>query len=59
MPDAAGELGFVASGAAESLATIRSRNFAVVTPFSNRRFDANEELKSCIKMQYGAPFFLL
>lgn len=35
---AAGELGFVASSAAESLATGRSRNIAVVTPFINRWF---------------------
>jgi DNA-binding LacI/PurR family transcriptional regulator len=38
--DAAGELGFVASSAAESLATGRSRNIAVVTPFINRWFYA-------------------
>jgi LacI family transcriptional regulator, repressor for deo operon, udp, cdd, tsx, nupC, and nupG len=31
--DAAGELGFVASSAAESLARERSRNIAVVNPF--------------------------
>lgn len=35
---AAKELGFVASSAAESLATGRSRNIAVVTPFINRWF---------------------
>jgi len=35
---AADELGFVASSAAESLATGRSRNIAVVTPFINRWF---------------------
>lgn len=35
---AAEELGFVASSAAESLATGRSRNIAVVTPFINRWF---------------------
>jgi len=35
---AARELGFVASSAAESLATGRSRNIAVVTPFINRWF---------------------
>lgn len=35
---AADELGFVASSAAESLATGRSRNIAVVTPFVNRWF---------------------
>ena len=35
---AASELGFVASSAAESLATGRSRNIAVVTPFINRWF---------------------
>lgn len=38
--DAANELGFVASSAAESLATGRSRNIAVVTPFINRWFYA-------------------
>ena len=37
---AAAELGFVASSAAESLATGRSRNIAVVTPFINRWFYA-------------------
>ena len=37
---AANELGFVASSAAESLATGRSRNIAVVTPFINRWFYA-------------------
>lgn len=37
---AASELGFVASSAAESLATRRSRNIAVVTPFINRWFYA-------------------
>lgn len=37
---AATELGFVASSAAESLATGRSRNIAVVTPFINRWFYA-------------------
>ena len=37
---AADELGFVASSAAESLATGRSRNIAVVTPFINRWFYA-------------------
>ncbi len=35
---AAEDLGFVASSAAESLATGRSRNIAVVTPFVNRWF---------------------
>jgi DNA-binding LacI/PurR family transcriptional regulator len=35
---AARDLGFVASSAAESLATGRSRNIAVVTPFINRWF---------------------
>ena len=35
---AAEKLGFVASSAAESLATGRSRNIAVVTPFINRWF---------------------
>ena len=35
---AAQELGFVGSSAAESLATGRSRNIAVVTPFINRWF---------------------
>lgn len=35
---AAAELGFVASSAAETLATGRSRNIAVVTPFINRWF---------------------
>lgn len=35
---AANELGFVPSSAAESLATGRSRNIAVVTPFINRWF---------------------
>ena len=35
---AAQELGFVPSSAAESLATGRSRNIAVVTPFINRWF---------------------
>jgi len=35
---AANELGFVPSNAAESLATGRSRNIAVVTPFINRWF---------------------
>jgi LacI family repressor for deo operon, udp, cdd, tsx, nupC, and nupG len=34
----ADELGFVPSSAAESLATGRSRNIAVVTPFINRWF---------------------
>ena len=38
--DAAEELGFVPSSAAESLATGRSRNIAVVTPFINRWFYA-------------------
>ena len=38
--DAAEELGFVPSNAAESLATGRSRNIAVVTPFINRWFYA-------------------
>jgi DNA-binding LacI/PurR family transcriptional regulator len=38
--DAAAELGFVPSSAAESLATGRSRNIAVVTPFINRWFYA-------------------
>src|SRR5210317_1855253 len=37
---AAEELGFVPSSAAESLATGRSRNIAVVTPFINRWFYA-------------------
>ena len=37
---AAKELGFVPSSAAESLATGRSRNIAVVTPFINRWFYA-------------------
>ena len=37
---AADELGFVPSGAAESLSTGRSRNIAVVTPFINRWFYA-------------------
>ena len=37
---AADELGFVPSSAAESLATGRSRNIAVVTPFINRWFYA-------------------
>lgn len=37
---AANDLGFVASSAAESLATGRSRNIAVVTPFINRWFYA-------------------
>lgn len=37
---AAEELGFVPSNAAESLATGRSRNIAVVTPFINRWFYA-------------------
>lgn len=36
--EAAKALGFVASSAAESLATGRSRNIAVVTPFVNRWF---------------------
>ena len=36
--DAASELGFVPSSAAESLATGRSKNIAVVTPFINRWF---------------------
>lgn len=36
--DVAKELGFVASSAAESLATGRSRNIAMVTPFVNRWF---------------------
>ena len=36
--EAARELGFVASSAAESLATGRSRNIALVTPFVNRWF---------------------
>ena len=36
--DAARELGFVASSAAESLATGRSRNIAMLTPFVNRWF---------------------
>ncbi len=35
---AAAELGFVASSAAESLATGRSRNIALLTPFVNRWF---------------------
>ena len=37
---AAAELGFVPSSAAESLATGRSRNIALVTPFINRWFYA-------------------
>ena len=37
---AAEDLGFVGSSAAESLATGRSRNIAVVTPFINRWFHA-------------------
>ncbi len=36
--DAAAELGFVASSAAEHLATGRSRNIALLTPFVNRWF---------------------
>lgn len=36
--DAAAELGFVASSAAEHLATGKSRNIAILTPFVNRWF---------------------